>query len=247
MVESPTLIGSEYITIIPGSADAPLVPHGGDITSREKRSITDVLTEFEVEKTAKLVVKAIQEISGVTEALSNPNGALMVSLSNIERISTNVKQITQDLEAGKGPMGLMLKSEDVLQQVVDNIERLGIILADIQRVTARAPRTMDLVDENLVLFRGSGASLQTSLSQAQQILSNIQKAADDLQSIMNNIRAGSEKVPQITTSFKQGVEEIRQGVEQVNRVVDSLQQNVLIRGHLPAEAAPLPTDAGARP
>ncbi|MDA8138912.1 MAG: MlaD family protein [Desulfobacteraceae bacterium] len=246
-VESPTLIGSEYIAIIPGSTDAPLIAHGGEIPSREKRSITDVLTEFEVEKAAKTVVKAIQEISQVTETLSRTDGPLMISLKNVEVISTNLKQITTDLESGKGPMGLMLKSENVLQQMVDSIARLEQILEDIQTVVAKAPHTMDLVQENLIIYRDTGASIQASVKQAQQILSNIQRSADDLQAIMGNVKDGSQKVPQISTSFAEGIEEIRQGVEQVNRVVDSLQQNVIIRGNLPAEAPPAATDAGARP
>lgn len=247
MVESPTLIGSEYIAIIPGSSEAPLIPRDGEIQSREKRSITDVLTEFEVEKTAKMVVKAIQEISQVTENLSDPGGPLLISLGNIERISTNIKSITNDLEAGKGPMGLMLKSEDVLQQVLDNIDRLGKILENIQLVAAGAPHTLDLVNENLMVYRDTGESIQGGVAQAREILSGIQDAVGDLQAVMANIRNGSQKVPQIATTFKEGIEEIRDGVEQVNRVVDSLQKNVLIRGNLPAEPEPVGTDAGARP
>lgn len=246
-VESPTLIGSEYIAIIPGSAESPLIPHGGEIPSREKRSIEDILTEFEVEKTAKMVVKAIQEISQITRNLSDPNGSLLVSLNNIEKISGNVREITSDLEAGKGPMGLLLKSEDVLQQIVDNIERMGEILKNIQIVTAKAPLTMDLARQNLVIYRDAGASIQEGVDQARRILGDTQKAAADLQAIMHNVKTGSQKVPQITTTFKEGIQEIRQGVEQVNRVVDSLQQNVLIRGNLPPEPAPAATDAGARP
>lgn len=247
MVESPTLIGSEYIAIVPGSPEAPLIARDGEIPSMEKRSITDVLTEFEVEKTAKMVVQAIQEISKVTENLSNPDGPLMVSLGNIEKISTNIRRITDDLEGGKGPMGFMLKSEDVLQQVLVNIDRLGKILENIQGVTEVIPQTMDLVNENLTVYRDTGESLQSGVRQAREILVGIREAAGDLQVVMGNVRAGSRKVPQITTSFKEGIEEIRDGVEQVNRVVDSLQRNVLIRGHLPAEPEPVVTDAGARP
>ena len=49
VVESPTLIGSEYISIIPGSAQAPLIPEQGEISSREKRSLTDIFADFEVD------------------------------------------------------------------------------------------------------------------------------------------------------------------------------------------------------
>ena len=94
VVESPTLIGSEYIAIIPGSSDAPLIQADGEIPSREKRSLEDILTEFQVEKTAKMVVRAIQDISTVTENLSDPQGPLWVSLNNIERTSGHIARIT---------------------------------------------------------------------------------------------------------------------------------------------------------
>jgi phospholipid/cholesterol/gamma-HCH transport system substrate-binding protein len=246
-VESPTLIGSEYIAIIPGSSGSPLIPKGGEILSQEKRSLNDILAEFQVEKTAKMVVGAIQEMAQISKNLSDPQGPLLVSLENVEKITTDVKKMAADLEAGQGPMGLILKSEDLLQRIVDNIVQLGEILTNINTVAAQAPRTMDLVQENLVTFRDTGASVQARVDQVQHILKDIQKAAADLQDITRNIRTGSYKIPQITTTFKAGIQEIRQGVEEVSRVVDSLQQNVLIRGNLPPEPEPLNTDAGARP
>lgn len=247
VVESPTLIGSEYIAIIPGSADAPPIPDNGSIASREKRSIDDILTEFEVEKTAKLIVKAIQDISIVSDNLSDPEGPLLVSLNNIERVSRNIEKITSDLEAGKGPMGLMLKSENLLQQLVNNMEKMGHILENIDLAASSAPDTMHLVNENLAAFRDTGGAINEGVEEAKQILKDIRKSTGDLQTIMENIKAGSHQVPEITTTFKEGILEIRQGVEEVDRVVESLQKNVLIRGNLPPDPVAQPTDAGARP
>lgn len=247
VVESPTLIGSEYIAILPGSTEAPALSPGGEILSREKRSITDILADFQVEKTALMVVQAIQDVSRVTQTLSDPQGPLLSSLDNIQKISGSVKQITSDLEAGKGPMGLILKSEDLLQQIVDNINLMGDILESIDAVTAKAPGAMDLVQENLVNLRDTSQSLQDRVEQARLVMEDIQKASADLQAIMANIKTGSNRVPEITTSFQEGIQEIRQGVEQVNRVVESLQRSALIRGNLPPEPVPGRTDAGARP
>ncbi|MBI5551082.1 MAG: MCE family protein [Desulfobacterales bacterium] len=233
VVESPTLIGSEYIAIIPGSTDAPAIAPEGEIASREKRSITDILTEFEVEKTALLVVKAIQDISQVTQRLGDPKGPLIASLENIEKVSANVQRITTDLDAGKGPMGMLLKSEDVLKRLVESIDRMGQILSGIQATTAQAPQTMALVQENLV-------ALQANMDEANRILTEIKAITTDL-------KAGSRNIPQISATFKEGIQEVRQGVEQTNRVVEALQNSYLIRGNLPPEPIPAKTDAGARP
>jgi phospholipid/cholesterol/gamma-HCH transport system substrate-binding protein len=247
VVESPTLIGSEYISIIPGSSQSPLIPEQGEIPSREKRSINDIFAEFEVEKTARMVVKAIQDISEVAQYLSNPQGPLRSSLNNIQKTSGHVEQIASDLRAGKGPMGTVLKSDDLLKQILHNIERMGAILDSIQAASAKAPGTMDLVQDNLTIYRDAGGMVTSRLAQAGKILAEIQTAAADLQIVLKNIKAGSTNVPRISTSFRDGVDEIRQGVEEINRVVDALQQSVFIRSNLPPEPAPQTTDADARP
>jgi phospholipid/cholesterol/gamma-HCH transport system substrate-binding protein len=247
VVESPTLIGSEYISIIPGSPQSSLIPEQGEIPSKEKRSITDIMTEFEVEKTAKMVVKSIQDISDVAQALSDPKGPLRMTLKNLENTSNHVEQIVADLRAGKGPLGTVLKSEDLLRQILANIDRMGAILDNINETTAKAPKAMDLVQENLATYRDAGQSVVQRVDQARVILDEIQSSTADLTTILKNIKAGSYNVPRISTSFRDGVQEIREGVEEIDRVVESLQKSILIRSNLPEAAKPLNTDAHARP
>jgi phospholipid/cholesterol/gamma-HCH transport system substrate-binding protein len=247
VVESPTLIGSEYISIIPGSAQSPLIPEQGEIPSKEKRSITDVFSEFDVEKTATTVIKTIQNLADVAQYLSDPKGPLRTSLEHIEKTSGHVEQIASDLRAGKGPMGMVLKSDDLLKQVLHNVERMGAILEAIQQATAKMPATVDQVQEDLAVYRDAGQMVASRVEQAGKILEQIRSASVDLQVILKNIKAGSTEVPRISTGFRDGVEEIRQGVEEINRVVESLQRSVLIRSNLPPEPAPESTDANSRP
>jgi phospholipid/cholesterol/gamma-HCH transport system substrate-binding protein len=247
VVESPTLIGSEYISIVPGSPDAPLTPPNGEIASREKRSLTDILTEFQVEKTAKMVVLAMQDISDVTAHLSDPQGPLWTTLNNMEKISSNVRQITSTIESGKGPMGFLLKSENLLQRMTENIRRIDEIVENFNAASAKAPNAMLMVEKDLAVFQQTGQSMQANMEQVHRILTDVQKTASDLQVVVQNVKTGSYNVPQITTTFKDGIQEIRQGVEQVNRVVESMQKSILIRSNLPPEIVPARTDAGARP
>ncbi len=247
VVESPTLIGSEYVSIIPGSPQSPLIPEQGEIPSRDKRSIDDILTEFEVEKTAKMVVAAIQDFSSIAASLSSPDGPLRNSLRNIEKTSQHAEQIVADLKEGRGPMGTMLKSEDLLKQILYNIEQLGKVLDNINRAAAKAPGTMDLVKENLETYKNVGQAALSRLDQVRGSLNDIQASTADLRIILKNIKQGSTNVPKISSTFKDGIEEIRMGVEEINRVVDSMQKSVLIRGNLPPDPALQQTDALARP
>jgi phospholipid/cholesterol/gamma-HCH transport system substrate-binding protein len=247
VVESPTFIGSEYISIIPGSPQSPLIPEQGEIPSKEKRSINDIMTEFEVERTAKMVVKSIQDISDVANDLSNPKGPLRIALDNFEKTSSHIEGIAADLRAGKGPLGTVLKSEDLLRQILANIDRMGEILDNINETTAKAPKAMDLVQENLDTYVDVGQSVVRRVEQARVILDEIQSSTADLKTTLKNIKAGSYNVPRISTSFRDGVQEIREGVEEINRVVESLQKSFLIRDKLPDRPEPMITDAHARP
>ena len=93
VVDSPTFIGSEYISIIPGNASSPKIPIGGMIPSVEKKSIADVLKEFEVEKTALLAVRTIQELADLVAMVKDPQGPLLNTLAHIERTSRNLQQM----------------------------------------------------------------------------------------------------------------------------------------------------------
>lgn len=246
-VESPTFIGSEYISIIPGTTESPLIPDQGDLPSREKRSLADVIAEFEVEKTAKMLVDALQGFSDVTKSLSDPKGPFRSALENIYKTSQHIEHVTSDLRAGKGPVGSLLRSEAVLSQIERNMEKISHILENIETASEKAPEAMTLVQENLTTYRNAGHAVNDRIMQAQEVLNDIQSAAGDLKIVLENLKTSSVKVPRITTSFLDGVEEIREGVEQIERVVDSLQQSIFIRGNLPATPAAKATDAGARP
>jgi phospholipid/cholesterol/gamma-HCH transport system substrate-binding protein len=247
VVESPTLIGSEYISITPGSADSPMIPAGGEIPSREKRSLTDVLTDFDIDKTATLVITTIQDLSRLAETLSAPDGPLLTSMRNIESMSNHLEQVALDLQSGKGLFGAFLKSEQMLTQIEGNLASINQTLGYIHSAAEKAPATMELVQENLTTFRNSSRTISQSIDQTREVMDNIKAATIDLRSILENIKTGSQHVPRISTTFRDGIEEIREGVEQIDRVVDALQESLLIRGNLPPELPARPTDAESRP
>jgi len=146
-VESPTLIGSEYISIIPGSKDAPLIPQEGEIPSRAKRSIADLLNEFQVEKTTKMVVDAVQEISRIVLLLRDPEGPLFTALDNANKTLAHIEKITRDISSGKGTLGNIIKSRDLLDhihqnldKVEDAIETLKTILSNIEKGSHDIPK-----------------------------------------------------------------------------------------------------------
>ena len=247
VVDSPTFIGSEYISIIPGNASSPKIPVGGMIPSVEKKSIADVLKEFEVEKTALLAVRTIQEVSDLVAMIKDPQGPLLTTLAHIERTSRNLQQITDRIDQGQGTLGSLVASRELVDRVLTNLDRTHALLDDIQATAAQGPDVMDQVRDNLATIQTAGSGVVENIQSLTEILEEARRSIEIFQTILADMKKGSQDIPRITASTKEGIREIREGVENIDRVVKSLQRNVIIRSNLPGDPVSMDTDAGIRP
>jgi len=231
IVDSPTFIGSEYISIIPGTADAPLIEKGGEIPSREKKSVDDILAEFEVEKTVKMVIPAIQGIAEIAQIMRDPNGPLFTALDNFNKTLSYVEIVSRDIEAGKGTIGGIIRSRELLDKIFSDLDKLDEILENINKASSKTPVIMDQVQDNLAAVKKIGDDVSESVSSIKRIIKQVEE---------------SHNIPEITRSVKNGVQEIIYGVEEIDKVVQSLQKNFLIKSNLPPEEEPENIDAGLR-
>lgn len=246
-VDSPTLIGSEYISIVPGPPNAAKIAPGGAIPSVEKKSISDILKEFEVEKTAMLTVKMIQEIADLVAAIKDPEGPLLSTLDNVQRTSAHLVSITHRIDAGEGSLGSLIASRELVEGVLGNLEKVNRLLEDIRQTSARGPVIMDQVSDNLATIQSAGSGVVENIDALKSILEEAREALLIIHDILGNLKHASQDVPRVTDTAKAGIREIREGVENIDRVVKSLQRNIIIRSNLPDEPASLNTDAGIRP
>ena len=246
-VESPTFIGSEFVSIKPGPADAPPLMDGALILSAAKKSLSDFMAEFEVEKTAKMVVDAVQGIAETAQQLRRPEGPLMTALVNIEGATRHLEAITSDLQAGAGTAGSLLKSRELLEAILAKIDRLGDILDELAMAAQKVPPTMDMVQENLTTIQGVGQKASDGLDQINRILADVDTTVASLRNILKNVETGSYDIPEIIGTTQEGIHEIRDGIESADQIMESIKQNPLIRSNLPALPAAGATDAGLRP
>jgi len=247
VVDSPTLIGSEYISIIPGDSNSPKIPVGGMIPSQEKKSITDVLKEFEVEKTAMLAVRTIQEIAALVAIMKDPQGPLLTTLDHIEQTSLHLERIAGKIDRGQGTLGSLLASRELMDRILSNLDQTNALLDHIQATAARGPGLMDQFSDNLTTIQTAGAGVVENVETLKEILDGARQSIEALQVILANMEKGSRDVPRVTATAKEGIREIREGVENIDRVVKSLQRNIIIRSNLPDEPGAVDLDAGLRP
>lgn len=239
VVESPTLIGSEYISIVPGSNTTQLLEENAEIPSRARKSLADIMAEFEVEETARKLVEALQDLSELAIFLKDPQGPLITTLNNVNAITGHVAAITAEIEGGRGTLGELVASRGLMAKVDHRLAQLESILADLKLASAQTPSTMERVNRNLKQLETAGQALTAGIEE-------IRTAVASLQVSLDNIAAGSGDVPEITRTFRVGIEEIRDGVADIDKVVQSLQRNILIRGNLPVVPTPRVPDAGLR-
>lgn len=246
-VSSPTFIGSEYVSIKPGkNKEAPLIPPGGLIPSTPRRSIADLLEEFQVEKTTKLIVQAVQEISELVHTLRDPQGPLLTMIHNFAATLAHVELLSRDLQAGKGSVGALLKTNDLTNRINIDLDKIGAILDHLETAAAKSPAAMDRVQDNLEVIHSVGDGIIEGIRTFKEVMTEIKSDLETVRIILNNLEKASFDAPNVTRSAAEGIKEARESLENIDKIIMSLQQNFLIRPNLPPEPVGKNTDAGLR-
>jgi len=235
-VESPTLIGDEYLSIKPGRQDLPVKKEGGRILSMEKKSFSDILEEFQVEETAKKFVAAVQKLSDTADTLSDPKGPLLATLHSARRTMSHVEAVVAGLERGEGTVGGLLRSDELLARVQDNIATVEEILSTLEQTARTAPETAEQVRESARGIR----EMVDRLSAASR------EVAASVEVIAANVEKGSRDVPEVTRGMRKGIEDFRRGMGKMEQVADAIKKNPLVRGGIPPKPEGTPTESGMR-
>jgi phospholipid/cholesterol/gamma-HCH transport system substrate-binding protein len=172
-VVSPTLIGSEYVEISPGTSGYPRIEPHGDIPSRERKSVTEHLAELASEENIQKVKHMLINLAKFSEDLKSDQKILQAALNHLDEILKNISE-------GKGSLGMLIMQKEFLvrfNQRLDQMERTWSAFL----VEARAI-TLDLkpTAQNLGVFTKA-----------------INEEIEPLKAIVANIKAGSEELPDL--------------------------------------------------
>ena len=172
-VVSPTLIGSEYVEISPGSSGYPKIEPHGTIPSRERKSVTEHLAELASEENIQKVKHMLINLAKFSEDLKNDEKVLLAALNHLDEV---LKSITE----GKGSLGMLVMQKDFLvrfNQRLDHMERTwSAFLVEAKTVMVDLKPTT----QNLGVFTKS-----------------INQEIEPLKAIVANIKAGSEELPDL--------------------------------------------------
>ncbi len=190
-VESPTVIGSEYININPGTTNAPPIPPEGEIPTKEKKKLMEYLEEYEIGE----------------------------KLENIGKILEDLAQITGTVDAGKGSLGRLVKSDELYQQISDELDAIGRFVATLQETADYLVRAGANIEEG-------SKNVEKATREVPEMVDKVQELLDRLLRVNALMEKAMTEVPEITT-------QAREGMREVNQILESVKENFLIRPNLP--------------
>lgn len=232
-VGSPTIIGSEYIAIIPGTIQTPPIPPGGEIPSRERKGITDYMSQFKIEEKLETLTDVVKNLKEITDRLKDPEGGLLGTLDNLKEVTAGLKD----------PKGHLFAS-------LENIRQTTARLKDPKSGLIRALDNLASMTETMKKGRGSVGRLLVKDDLYSRIEDQIQK----VDSVLDNIERTTARMPGLVEEIQKRVEEIKgplreldkalKGVpeimhtvqrelEEVGTVTQAVKDNFLIRRYLP--------------
>lgn len=192
-VESPTLIGSEYVAVRPGKPESRLIEPGGTVKSEEKRTLSEILAEYEVEETARRLTETIRNLADIIDELRDPEGPLFRSLNSIEKNLRNMETVTADLKDGKGTVGQLLRSDELIDRVNTSMERLDNVLKNLEGATPEVT-----------------ANLKESMEKIREITAHLEKGSRDVPAVIRTTKRGIQEL-------RDGIDEINRVVKSLEK------------------------------
>lgn len=172
-VVSPTLIGSEYVEISPGTSGYPKIEPYGTIPSRERKSVTEHLAELASEENIEKFKNLLVNLAKFSEDLKNDEKVLLAVLNH-------ANEVFLSLSEGKGSLGMLVNQKDFIVQFNQRLDRMertwsGFLVEAKTVMVDLKPTT-----QNLGVFTKS-----------------INQEIEPLKAIVANIKAGSEELPDL--------------------------------------------------
>ncbi len=156
-VDSPTIIGSEFIAITPGSPEKPAIPKEGIINSKAKKNFGEYLKDYEIQKKIEDFGQLISDLKVVMETLKNPEGPLFSVLYD-------VKEVTNKLKKGEGNLGRMIMEEDLYREARIAISELRETLASINELSNSMTKGIHLLPDTMQKINDTAYKLEHVMS-----------------------------------------------------------------------------------
>jgi len=232
-VESPTIIGSEYIAILPGTTQRPLLPLGAEIISTEKKALSDYMKEFKVEEKIEILTGIMKNIKEITDRLKDPEGGLLGALDNMKEMTARLKD----------PKGQIFASLDNIRHMTDRLKdpkgELFQTLGNLASISKKIKKGEGSVGR-LLIKEDLYHKIEKEINKVDSVLGNIEITTARIPVIMDEAekRLIEIKVPltgldNILKDVPEIMNTVKRELDGISDVLSSIKENFLIKGNLP--------------
>ena len=230
-IRTEGVVGDKYIFIREGTSAAAEAPAGATLPSKEPFDLGAAL-----EKASGLldnVQGTVTDLHGrldvaldsVTRTVNHVDGVVTVVKPDIKRMASNAGRITDtinaivsDLNAGRGPAGLLLKDETTrkqLQATLSNAQQATFNLSD---ASARADRLLaDVQSRELV-------------AKAQAILENVQAMSEQLNQAVKEALGPDHMGEDGASNIRETLSNLNRGTANLAEDTEALKHEFFFRG-----------------
>ena len=190
------LVGNIFVNIQTGTDQAPALPDGGTILSKEPFSMADLLEQMsETVTTVNTTVKALSgeiEVAAHQVALTATDAHALVNeikpdlelmARNGARISTDTQQIVAGIQEGRGTIGKLINDDTLYQQVTGLTRDAQTTMANVRDVTNEARRAIADFRSKDGPAQGLFADMRGTLTQAREATADL---ADNMEAMKHN-------------------------------------------------------------
>ena len=190
------LVGGIYVSIAAGTPEAPEIPEGGTIQSKEPFSMSDLLQQAsdtvtkinqtvddlsdDVEMTVKQISMTAEDAHELIEDVSPQIKAIA---ENGNRISADTQRIIASIREGEGTIGKLINDDALYQRAKEIADDAKTVMANVKDVSDEARRAISDFRSKDGPAQGLFADMRVTLSQAREATADL---ADNMEAMKHN-------------------------------------------------------------
>lgn len=237
-IRTEGIVGDKFVFIREGTSAAPEAPDGATLPSKEPFDLGAALEKGSalLDKSSALVDNlqgSVSDLHGrldialdsVTKTVNHVNGLVTEVQPDIKKMAGNASQITDtinaivsDLNAGKGPAGLLLKDEATRKQLQATLANAQQATSNLSDASARADKILaDVESRDLA-------------SKAQAILENVQAMSEQLNETIKGALGPDNMGEDGATNIRETLSNLNRGTANLAEDTEALKHEFFFRG-----------------
>jgi phospholipid/cholesterol/gamma-HCH transport system substrate-binding protein len=237
-IETEGIVGDKYIAIHAGTRGAPEAPDGATLPTKMPFDLGEVL-----EKGSALLTNVDATVGDLRGRLDVALDTVTKTVDHVDGLVGNARQITgtvndivSELNAGKGPAGLVLKDEATRQQLAAIVSNAQQATSNLKDASAQADQLVtDLASRNLPSkAQLTLSNLSDASGRADMIVADLQSRdlAAKVQATLDNVQGISQQLKQTLNGAlaedslgADGADNIRGTLSNLNRATGNLAED----------------------